>query len=511
MGRSARIAGLLGAAVGFAAACTNFQSDFEQYCSERRCSAAADCCPGYSCGSNQRCLAPGQDGGSDAGICPAACASPTPVCDTAARSCVRCTATSCTGGQVCDPDLGCTACTKDAGCSGATPVCNELRGRCEQCLRHTDCTSPKTCNLQTGVCEVGGDDAGYDAGVPSALRVTAAGGTHYVGVCSGQWTVSTVDALDASVPFAGPVTLYSDTAGGTLFFDKPGCTSLPLDFDGLALNASTGRASFYFIESAVQPRVRITAVYNFAPPALEPGSAEVPLEQQVTSLEPSPSNLALTVNTCHPTPLTLKLMRLTSPASFSYDTMLFFSPNGPLELYTQPNCNGRLTTLQLPLLAGTSQVPLYVKPTGPVSSLGISGPGLFAQVNITVELPPDAVTLQTFGGPQFGLDKETCIPENVHVLSAGAVVPATSDITVNLSSDAGTLLYGDGASGCSGAGATTATVTIPAGSASAPFWLLQPELGPDHTGLHAAPLGALQGDDLDLTFNAMVPGRDGGP
>ncbi len=503
----ANLALLAGALLGFALACSDFKADLQQYCSERRCTAPTDCCDGWSCSAG-RCQAPaGQtDGGGVVMACTATCAGQTPVCDTATGSCVRCTAASCGSGKLCDLNSGCVGCTLDAGCAVPTPVCRPLQERCVECDVDAQCAGKPgtTCNRQTGVCEIGGADAGYDAGVPFALKVIPATGPEFVGRCSGQWRVETVDVLDASVPFYGPVDLESDY-GNTRFFDQAGCTSAQLPSNQLRLDAPTGRGSFWFITDAEGNFFGIRARYESIP--LQYGEGRVDVKREVETLDISPNPLDLTINQCGATAVNIQLLRQGSAASFTYDTALTVSGTN-LELYGQAGCAQRLLSpIYVP--KGTSQLRYYVKANGPASGLSFSLPGVSGGISVNVTIPPDAISLDPMGGPKFGLPKDACNQMVIHVMGSNQVVTTPQSLDVQLTSDAGTTFYTS--AGCSGAFGTSVDVNIPASNYYAYYWIKQPASGADQTGIAGTVLGGgLAGDSLDLTFSPSV-GDDGGP
>ena len=128
----------------------------------------------------------------------AQCGGATPVCNTATHTCRGCAGHADCGGATpaCQAGGACGQCsaTNAAACGGATPVCNAASGTCVRCLANADCsgTTP-VCNVATHTCtgcstdgQCGGATPACQAsgacGQCSATNTTACGGT--TAVCS---------------------------------------------------------------------------------------------------------------------------------------------------------------------------------------------------------------------------------------------------------------------------------------------------------------------------------------
>ena len=89
------------------------------------------------------------------------------LCDTASGRCIECSVEHpeiCGSAEVCDTEAGrCVPCASNENsvCSGATPICNMQSQTCQPCQFHRECVSliGSGCNLMTGACLPGPDDA----------------------------------------------------------------------------------------------------------------------------------------------------------------------------------------------------------------------------------------------------------------------------------------------------------------------------------------------------------------
>lgn len=134
-------------------------------------------CDDVTCGDNETCdsstgtcIASSSDGGSDA--C-GGCSGATPVCDTATKSCVRCTATAGCSGRtgICDTSVAggvCVQCLSDDTCPAAAPTCHPDNRICVACLDDSDCGgAAPVCDDATGLCARCTSERGCSGATPA--------------------------------------------------------------------------------------------------------------------------------------------------------------------------------------------------------------------------------------------------------------------------------------------------------------------------------------------------------
>ena len=83
------------------------------------------------------------DGGTDAGVCPTACAGATPICDVAGQRCVGCVTAN--------------------DCTAVTPFCLPSASICVECRNLLDCPNARDCDMTSHTC-LPDPDAGTGGG-----------------------------------------------------------------------------------------------------------------------------------------------------------------------------------------------------------------------------------------------------------------------------------------------------------------------------------------------------------
>src|SRR5439155_785687 len=175
----------------------------------------------------------------------AQCTGMTPICDSAAGSCVACA----TNGQCsaknasqpwCDASGSCFACTADSQCSGSTPICSQATNSCAACTTDAQCGNKDPANpycLPSGTCTSGHtitSSAGAHGAVsPSGAQTVAPAGTLAISITpDAHYHVADVLVDGSSVGAVASYTFTNVTGNHTL--------AASFAIDQFAVTASSG-------------------------------------------------------------------------------------------------------------------------------------------------------------------------------------------------------------------------------------------------------------------------------